>query len=160
MTTFTTSTSKLVGSVSDNNVDIGILNQSNLVLNNKLSQFSNPLSALAVYDYRSGDPTYPATVRSRMAVDGPKVLIPTFQWTVAFETLQLTADEDSNIVEQAPEQWGIWYRGPQKRRSTAATISRGFGSVLGLTGGSIASGVIDTGRIGEVLYLDPFVFGS
>jgi hypothetical protein len=158
MTATTFDTNKLPATSSDNNVDLAVIDQSLLVLNENLSTRGNPLNSLAVYDYRTGDKTYPAQVKSRLSQDGPKVLVPSFQWTAAFATLQLATDGDSNISVDAPEEWGIYYKGPVRQRTTEARMMRGFHVVLGLTGPSIASGVLNTGRLTDVLYLDPYVY--
>jgi len=150
--TTTYTINKLPASVGDNNVDLPVLTQANLILNLRDSQ-----PEFAVYNNETGDNSLPSRVTSRIAVRD-KIALPTMQWTLAFETCQLITDTDSNVSVGADVSFGIWVKCSLAHRPTAAEVSRGFGTVLGLTGASITAGAIDTARISRALFLNPYAF--
>jgi len=156
MTATTWTVNKLIATAGDNNVDLPILVQSNLSL---IRRESTP--DYAVYNNVVGDMTLPSRVTSRIALfSGPKILVPSFQWTVAFETCQLITDGDGNVSAGAPMTWGHWCRLPIDHTPSKEEIMRGFGTVHGLLGASITSGVIDLGRVEKARTQDAYVYGS
>jgi len=151
MTATTYTINKLPSAVSDNNVDLMTLTQAAFSLN---LDRSGP--GFAFYDYATGDNSLPAAITSRLT-QNKKIAIPTFQWTLAFETSQLETDGDSNIVIGSDVTYGLWVKGPIRHRPTAAEVLGGLGAVYAATGASISAGAIDTGRVTRMLQLNPYV---
>jgi hypothetical protein len=139
--TITKTLAKLPGAVTDNNVDIAVIAQSDLKYQ-RTEKSTDGLSTTQFYILATGDPSQEVSVTVRLAFDGPKVTQRKRRLTIKLVTSQLIADSvaGTTVLGDSVESF-IGWAVPMDGSVVVADLRMLLSSMYGLTFDAVTSGV-------------------